>query len=240
MARFTLIPPFERFHGKVKQPDQDNGLVAFHNPKAGNVCRNWVMPDNPKSVQQTMIRGHFAAAAVAYKALSAVNAAAWRALAAQINKTNILGLGYALSGIACYQQVNVMRLLQGAAQSATAPAFADIPPPVTGVTSITMAGAVATTIIVTTGIANGCFILFRMTPAVSTFARLLRENELRIPSTTEADAFEVVAGSPTTNVITITQFAAPVATNYVGLEVTAMSAAYLARAPQFFNHQVVA
>ena len=240
MARYTLIPPFQHFHGKIKQPSQDNGLVAFHTAKAGNVCRNWVQPANPKSVQQTMIRGHFAAAAVAYKALSAVNAAAWRTLAALITKTNILGLGYKLSGIACYQQVNVMRLLNSQAQSATAPDFADIPIPVTGITSVTMAVAQATTIINTTGMTNGEILLVRLTPAVATFARLLRENELRIPSTTEADAFEVIAGAATTNIITITQFAAPVATNYIGVEVTAMSATYLARAPQFFNHQVVA
>lgn len=238
MARFTLVAPFEKFHGKIKQPDQDSGLVAFSTAKAGNVCRNWVCPANPKSTQQTMIRGLFSAAAVAYKSLTVSEALAWRTLAAQINKTNILGISYALSGIALYQQVNVMRQLNGQATSDTAPTFADIPVPITAITSIEYADGTLTTVLDCTGLADGCLVLMRVTDSIDREDRLFRRNELRIGSTTETACFGTVSSDEATITTALTQVTVA-ATEYVGCEFTAMSADYLARSPWFVSQQLV-
>jgi hypothetical protein len=238
MARITLIPPFANFHGKIKKPDEDQGLVAFSSQRAGNVARQWVLPTNPQSAQQVVTRGIFAAAATAFKSLTISEAADWNALGDLLAKTNILGIGYKLTGIAAYVMVNSLRQLHGQATSDVAPTFADIPIPILSITSVVYAASTLTIIANCTGITNGCIVLARITPSIARQSRQLRENELRIPDSTEADAFGVV-GNNSVTIATGADNVALTATQYAGLQLTAMSAAYLPRAPWFIPQQLI-
>lgn len=239
MPKVTLTQPFSRFHGKTTVPGTGTGLVTFSNARAGNVVRQYVIPANPKSAQQIMSRGVFSAAAAAFKSLTTVEAANWNALAHLISKTNILGTDYTLTGIGLYCQVNAFRQLNGQSISDTVPTLTTMPIPVVGITSITQVTTTITVVANCTGIADGALVFVRLTPSIARQSRLLRRNELRIPSTTETQCFATVSSSAATAAITFNTVTVT-AGQYCGVELTAMSSTYLPHAPQFWNQQLIA
>lgn len=242
MPIVSLTQPFSQFHGKTTLPGTNTGLVTFRSARGNHISRQYKIPANPKSAQQQMIRGHFAATAAAYKLCTAAEAAAWIALGHLLTKTNMVDTDYTMSGIAAYQLVNVYRLLHGQAVTDAAPDIATMPVPVTGITSCVY--TVGTTSLVTiancTGMANGCLVLMRLSPSMARESRLARENELRLGSTTETTCFGVVA----TNSVTITTTISTVliaATEFIGLSLMPMSATYMPRlSPYFLAQQLVA
>jgi hypothetical protein len=238
MPKVTFNQPIAQFTGKVTDPTTNTGIVIFPNPKAGNVVRQYVIPTNPKSTQQQMIRGHFAAAAAAYKLLSTAEAAAWNTLAALFSQNNILGTAYKLSGISLYCRVNTFRQLDGQAISDTAPDFADLPVPATGITSLTITGATLACVLDCTGMADGALVFMRITSSIARESRLLRKTELRIASSTETEAFATVATDAATFGATV-DIVSLTATQFCGVEFTAMSATYLPRPAQFFNQELI-
>jgi len=238
MPIVSLRHPFDQFHGKTTLPGSNTGLVTFRSLRGTHISRQFVVPTNPKSVQQQMIRGHFSAAAAAYKALTAAQAAAWIALGHLLSKTNMVDTNYTMSGIAAYQLVNVYRLLNSQAQTVTAPNIATMPVPVTGITSCVY--TVGTTTLVTvancTGMTNGDLVLMRLSSSIARQSRLFRENEIRLGSLTETACFGVV----NTNAVTITTVLSQVAVSaaqYIGLSLTPMSATYMPRLTPFFLAQ---
>lgn len=114
----TLRAPYERFHGKVISNITNTGQVIYSSSKSGNVSRAFVVPDNPESPLQILVRGHLADCASAYSNLTKTQAATWTAIGAEIHRQNILETDYVLSGIDAYCSVNVMRILAGVGQSA--------------------------------------------------------------------------------------------------------------------------
>lgn len=235
----SLVLPYDQFHGGIKLPGRSTGLVLYGSAGAALVSRQLVVPANPKSTAQVEARGFLSAAAAAWKLLTAEEAGDWRDLAAQLDKSNILGLTYTLTGIGVYCQVNVLRQYAGEAILDTVPDIADIPIPITAITSCTFAGTTLTTVINCTGLADGAEVFLRVTPSITRASRQLRRNELRIPTIASASAFGTVA----TNACTIAldpDLITVAAAEYCGLEVTAMSAEYLPRAPWFVPHQLIA
>jgi hypothetical protein len=238
MPIVSLRHPFDQFHGKTTLPGSNTGLVTFRSLRGTHVSRQFVVPTNPKSVQQQMIRGHFSAAASAYKALSISEAAAWIALGHLLSKTNMVDTNYTMSGIAAYQLVNVYRLLNGQAQTKTAPALSTMPVPVTGITSCVYTSGTSTLVTVAncTGMADGTLVLMRLSSSIARQSRRFRENELRLGSLTETTCF----GTVSTNAVTITTVLSQVtvtATQYIGLSLHPMSATYMPRLTPFFLAQ---
>jgi hypothetical protein len=239
MPKHSLVLPYDQFHGGIKLPDRTTGLVLYGTARAGLVSRQLVVPSNPQSTQQIEARGFLSACSAAWKLLSAANAALWRALADQITQTNILGINYTLTGIACYCRVNVFRQLNGQAITATPPDFATIPIPITGITSCVFETGTMTLILTCTGMTNGQLIFARFTPSIASLSRLLRRNELRVATADSTDAFGTVAAGAAT--ITFDPDLIVLASaQYCGIELTAMGSTYLSRAPLFFNHQLIA
>jgi len=242
MAIVSLRHPFDQFHGKTTLPGSNTGLVTFRSLRGTHIARQFVVPTNPKSEQQQMIRGHFSATAAAYKLLTAAQAAAWIALGHSLTKTNMVDTNYTMSGIAAYQMVNVYRLLNGQAQTTTAPALTTMPVPVTGITSCKYTSATHTLVTIAdcTGMANGCLVLMRLSSSLARQSRLIRPNELRLGSLTETSCFGTVA----TNSVTITTVLSQVtvaAAEYIGLSLHPMSATYMPRlTPYFLAQQLVA
>jgi hypothetical protein len=148
---------------------------------------------------------------------------------------------YTMSGIAAYQLVNVFRQLHGQAITDAAPDLATMPVPVTGITSCVY--TVGTTTLVTiancTGMANGCLVLMRLSSSIARESRLIRQNELRLGSTTETTCFGVVAANSVT-ITTVLSQVAVTATQFIGLSLHPMSATYMPRlTPYFLAQQLV-
>jgi hypothetical protein len=238
----TVLQPFKEVSGRFIDPVTNLGTVVFPNPKAGLVMRQYKIPANPKSTQQVAQRGWFSNAATAYKSLTIQEASDWRDLAAQLQRTNILGTSYKYSGINIYCTVNTLRQMNGQSTTDVVPDIADIPIPVTGVTSCVFETNTLTLAVNCAGLANGAIVLMRMTPSVARQSRLARVTELRLPSSTETKCFAVVSGAPTGAAVFAfdPDLVIPVATQYVGLSLTAMSAAYLPREPLFIPQLEVA
>lgn len=140
MPLYRLAQPFDGFSGTVSGQSGDSKLVLFSTPKAAGVARRWVSPANPQSTNQMLIRGYQTAAAVAYSAISQAQAALWIAAADQINRTNVLGLDYTLSGINLYVMINVYRQIDVEAIIDDVPTILQPPIP-TVVTSVTLTTA---------------------------------------------------------------------------------------------------
>lgn len=238
MPIFTVLQPFKDVAGRFIDPVTNLGTVVFKNLKAGNVMRQYRIPANPKSTEQVKQRGYFAAASAAYKGNSTAECAAWIALAAEMERTNSLGTSYKYSGINVHNTVNVFRQMNGQALTKVAPAFADIPIPITSLTSFAITGGTLTVVVNCTGLADGALVFIRITPSIARQSRLARVNELRVPDATLTTCFHAVA----TNVCTFTitpDLVVPVTGQYCGLQLTAMSAAYLPREPLFIPQQLV-
>lgn len=201
MAIVTLQSPYDRFHGKVQGTAGSGGQVVFSTAKAGNVARNYVIPANPQSTRQTEIRGFQTVAAVGYKALTKAEADQWNAAAAQVNRTNILGLTYELSGIALYCQVNVYRQINALSILDVVPSIAPGIKPV-ALTSVTAAAGPSLDFVVdATGNPDSSIILVRVSNALPGEARNARENDCRlIDNVLEANYLPISSGSATGNI----------------------------------------
>lgn len=239
MPKHSLVLPYDKFRGGIKLPGRNTGLVLYDTPRAGLVSRQLVVPANPKSVAQVEARGFLSAAAVAFKALTVNEAAAWNALAAEMTRTNVLGINYILTGIAVYVMVNTFRQFDSQSITDVAPDFADIPPPYTSVTLFKVATAALTVTIDATGVTNGCKALLRVTPSIARQSRQLRINELRIPFEDSTGSFAVAAAGAITWGPTVPDTIVLAATEYCGFEVTLMSADYLPRAAAFTPQQLI-
>lgn len=128
MAKCTFATPYDRVHGRLAGSSGNGGQVLFSSPHGGNVVRGWVRPRNAQTVTQEANRARMTTIGKAYRDLTAAQAAAWRAAAAQIAKTNPLGLSYVLSGIGLYSAVNMFRLFAPVILTSDPPSDLTLPP----------------------------------------------------------------------------------------------------------------
>lgn len=84
------------------------------------VFRQNVIPRNPNSTNQALIRNILATASQGYKAISAGQKTAWAAYAAG-KKIKVFGKEITIPEISAYVKVNVMRLIDGEAVDPAAP-----------------------------------------------------------------------------------------------------------------------
>lgn len=96
--------------------------TASHN-KFGAYLRNRVMPTNPQSSFQTVVRGNFSDLSTGWRVLTDAQKEGWITLGEAFSRTDSLGQTYTLTGIQAYISVNNNMLTVGGTPVANAPAF---------------------------------------------------------------------------------------------------------------------
>lgn len=196
MPLHALTLPWDKFRGAVRSSDPIGGMVLYDSPHVGCVSRQFVIPANPRTTLQTQQRGRLATSAKGWVDLDADTAAAWRALARQLTRSNALGFTYVLTGIGLFNMVNTYRLIAGLPVDDSTPDIARIPvpPPVDP-----LAWSNGTTLIVdlpSHGNDATIHALVRVTNSIATAARLLRPCDLRIPTANTVDRLDGTSTRP--------------------------------------------
>ena len=225
MAIIRLAQPFDAFHGTVSGQSGDSKLVLFSTAKAAGVSRQWVSPANPQTTPQNTIRGYQTASTNAYSALTPAQAAAWTAAAAEINRTNILNLGYTLSGINLFVSLNSYRQINGVALVSDVPPIV-IPPIPAGVDSADLSVATTLDIIIDLpGSSAGYLCVLRISPPLPSAVRQARRNDVRL-----ADDFtqSIVVQSGNKGTFALTIPSGFIEENdYIGIEARQLSSSYV-------------
>jgi hypothetical protein len=198
------------------------------------------LPANPKTPAQVEIRGFLSAAAVAFKSLDPEDVAAWDALAQQMERRNVLGINYRLTGIALFVMVNSYRQMDGQEISDSLPNIDDVPPPYTSVTEFKSNSSSSVQITLdATGVSNGCKALLRLTNSLARASRKLRVNELRLPYISDSDNFATASSGSISFNAGETDNVTVLPDQFCGFSITLMSPAYLPRAAQFTPQQLI-
>ena len=118
--------------------------VATHS-RYSSFFRNRIMPVNPKTPAQSIVRDLMTSMTQNWKGLSAAQQQAWSQLAQTAPRTNIQGKGIILTGHAFYIHLNLFRNQVNLARLDTAPPNIETPPSFTSTTNVVNgAGAVMT------------------------------------------------------------------------------------------------
>lgn len=183
MALCTTQAPFNLLSGAFADRTSAAGCVA--NPTFGrNVLRDYVIPANPNTGRQQLVRGYFTSCATAFSQLTQSQISPWNDLAAAIERSGRLGLPYNPTGQNMFVGVNWIRLLAGQAIDNTPPALELLPglDPET-VDGVWTSGAPdVASIDWTDSLPAGSFVLVRATRRLPTPARNGRINEAILPT----------------------------------------------------------
>lgn len=113
--------------------------VASHN-RFGYYTRNRVVPTNPNTTRQQLVRSLFGSMVESWTMLSAAVREGWNAYAANVPVTDPLGQQINLTGQNWYIGNNTARVQAGLAGVTNAPIIFDIGEPVTGITLQSIVG----------------------------------------------------------------------------------------------------
>ena len=224
MAIIRLAPPFDAYHGTVSGVAGSSKLTIFSTAKAAGVSRQWVVPANPQSTAQMLMRSYQIAGAAAYSALTPAQAAEWVDAAEQLNYENILHLSYTLSGINLFVMINAYRQIRGDAIIDACPTIT-MPPIPTEVTAVTLSTPTTLEIISKVpGLETDGWVLIRLTKPLSSAVRQARPNELRIVDDGDKAIIKHSVGT-VTHTLTVTSGDYAVA-DRVGVELRSLSTAF--------------
>jgi len=82
------------------------GLTVTFPSRNGLIRRAWVVPSNPQTAEQLVVRGRLASMAAAYDALTESQQNAWIAAAAQIQTRSVLGQSGPMTGLQLFVKIN--------------------------------------------------------------------------------------------------------------------------------------
>lgn len=102
------------------------GSVASRN-RYGSYLRNYVVPTNPSTTRQELVRTGFSLAIAAWKALSATYRANWETYAASCNFSDRFGTNYKLSGVSIFVRSYCAAVDLGVSPITTAPTVMGLP-----------------------------------------------------------------------------------------------------------------
>ncbi len=102
------------------------GIVYSHN-RNGYYTRAFVTPVNPRTSTQTIRRSWFGDSAQLWRGLTDAQRTGWSSQAANINRTDRVGLTYNLTGLQLFIGNNQNRLLVGQARVTNAPSWGTLP-----------------------------------------------------------------------------------------------------------------
>lgn len=113
----VLSPLYQSLRGKL-------GQSAVNYPYGGRqFVRGYVIPTNPKTAMQTLVRQYFAEVSTAFSSISANERAGWDTMNADHLLTDKDGKPYKAGAKGWYTGVNTLRLMAGLAINDTAPAW---------------------------------------------------------------------------------------------------------------------
>lgn len=191
-----LKAPAERVSGK-----QGNQLV-WMGWRTNQCAREYVVPSNPSSPNQVLVRNILASLSAAWPSLSDAERNSWATYASNNLVTNRLGQQVRSTALGCYIQlnsINWMRAGSGAvidtAPSTTAPA------PPTGIVGVLENGSSTDIIIsINHGIAvvANLFVMARLMP-ITSLAQNAQYQAIPLVSGAGSESFSALAAGPTAN-----------------------------------------
>jgi len=218
---FTTTSPIAGLSGKM---GGDNGIVVSTRTGRG-IARQMVIPDNPDTSAQQSIRNYLTLAAQAFQSLTPNEKAAWATLAAQVSRSDRLSQPYNPSAINIYCAVNLYRQIDGEAITDTAPAYT-IQAAATAITEFTTDG---TNLDLRFSHSNSDgFFVIRLSAPLASANRDARATDMRLATSTIADAIVARGASPQTFAPLLSALTNTLAEdNYAGIEILSLSAGYL-------------
>lgn len=238
MAIVKLRDPYEKIAGKV---GGDDGNVLFVS-LGRQFLRNMVIPENPDTANQQIIRNLLTQAAQAFGSLTDNERAAWVTYATNHPKKDSFGDDYTLQEMAAYVEVNVLRLINAQAISDVAPST-DPPWTVSDITGVTWdAGGPTIEITFThtnTTVSNG-FVKIEIAGPFASAQRNARDTDFRLVDGPAAGSVVVISDTspqaPDFNDPVIT----PVVNQYLTVRLTPVSTDYIQGTPFEKKVQVAA
>jgi hypothetical protein len=142
------------------------GITVSQGGRFGQISRALVIPTNPRSADQMLVRNHLASIAAQWRGLTQEQRNAWTEAGKQVNSASRLGKSGVLTGSQLYVKINMALVTIGADPVTEPPVKPDMGIlPVTGLT-ITNVGDVVTLKLTTTADpADGT--MLRAGPAIS-------------------------------------------------------------------------
>lgn len=214
-----LSIPYENLAGKHE--GSGNGIVNYRS-RNRQFARNYVIPANPQSEAQSIMRLFFTQVSQAWQAVTDGEAAGWATLASQMPANDIFGQPYQWFPNNAYLAVNTLGLIGGASITDTAPTYALASAPVIGAVTY----ATSTLTVNLSGTVSGQRYAVRVTPPLSSPRYQARNNEFRF--ITDALDESVGTASGTTLVLNLAtdRFTLAVG-NRIGIIVHAMTSTYI-------------
>ena len=229
-----LAYPFDEFSGKT---GGDFGIV-LSNWRGLQVARRLVIPRNPNTSEQAIIRGFLTVAAGAFQSVTASEKSAWESFA-EIMASRILGQRVVRPAISEYVRVNVLRQMDGQATTDTAPtskpdtAFVSID----GVDLNTITGDLTIDATLPASITAGTLVLFKYTSALPSGVVVPRVSDYRTAEGVNgAGTIQAAVAGSNTYTFTAPWFE-PGPGDFLGVAVQPLTASY---APGIILRSVVA
>lgn len=99
------------------------GCTTFGHNRVGSYFRNRVMPTNPASTKQALVRGSLGTLASNWRGLTEVQRGDWTGLGLNMIRTDSLGITYDLTGEQAYIAINRNLFTYGGAYVTAAPVY---------------------------------------------------------------------------------------------------------------------
>lgn len=184
-----------------------------------------VMPAQPRTADQLLIRSYLTTAAQAFGDLSAAERAAWEVYANLCKKTH-LGYEYMYYAINAYIQVNVYRQINAQALTDVAPtAIADFSTSVIATLGYVTGTTIFSFILTHNGTATEGFWACYQTPVLASAQRAARPSDFRLADAVAAGSIVDVAATPQTVEITTPKYV-PEDGDYMAVRVVPLSEDY--------------
>lgn len=201
--KMVMSPHFDQFSGS----DGKRGGFVFMKLCGFPVARRHVLPANPRSADQVLIRGYLTGSAQAFGAITDDQRAGWEVLANKMTRRH-LGFDYTPPAIAMHNCVNAYRQIAGEAITADAPSeLADFS--ATGLATLAYATATTTLSFDLTHTDTTPFgeWAVSITPAMPSAQRHPRRSDYRLVEGVAATSIITAEASPQTFAITSPQYA---------------------------------
>lgn len=234
MALVEFKQPASRFSGRTGVAG--DGQV-YYTIEGRGIARTLVIPSNPRSTDQQLIRGLQTSLALQYKGLERIQADAWDLFGRKFTGKDRFGRAFTYGGIQAFLAVNTHRVLAGLAATTDPPAFATTPSPIR-IVSATVNVDGDLNLALEHQVAEGAAIWrVRITPPSDSNVRLAKPGDLRYATALFSASYIASTASPQSIVLT-PKFTLSAGVP-IGLEVLGLTPAYVPGQALFVRHLVL-